>query len=74
MPHIITSDARQRAGHSRQRVRLRAYCTNSHTAVRKLGLDTKGLGEVMAIVALFNSTNALAEGYQVRPDVLPSLD
>jgi hypothetical protein len=26
---------------------------------------------VLAIAALFNSTNALADGYQVRPDVLP---
>ena len=52
-----------------------AYCINSHTtAVRKLGLDKEGLGEVMAIVALFNSTNALADGYQVRPDVLPPQD
>ncbi len=52
-----------------------AYCINSHTAaLRKLGCDTETLGEVMAIVALFNSTNALAEGYQVKPDVLPPLD
>ena len=52
-----------------------AYCINSHTAaLRKLGGDTETLGEVMAIVALFNSTNALAEGYQVKPDVLPPLD
>ncbi len=49
-----------------------AYCVNSHTAaVRKLGLDAEGLGEVMAVVAMFNSTNALAEGYQVEPDVFP---
>ncbi|MEX0702356.1 MAG: carboxymuconolactone decarboxylase family protein [Planctomycetales bacterium] len=52
-----------------------AYCVNSHTtAVRKLGLDAAGLGEVLAIVGLFNTTNALADGYQVRPDVLPPLD
>ena len=52
-----------------------SYCINSHTAaLRKLGCDTETLGEVMAIVALFNSTNALAEGYQVNPDVLPRLD
>jgi AhpD family alkylhydroperoxidase len=49
-----------------------AYCIQSHTAaVRKLGLDTEGLGEVMAVVGLFNLTNALADGYQVEPDVLP---
>ena len=52
-----------------------AYCVNSHTtAVRKLGLSVEGLGEVMAIVGLFNSTNALADGYQIEPDVLPPLD
>lgn len=48
------------------------YCVNSHTAaVRKLGLSVEALGEVLAIVSLFNSTNALADGYQVEPDVLP---
>jgi AhpD family alkylhydroperoxidase len=52
-----------------------AYCINSHTtAVRKLGLDTEALGEVLAIVGLFNTTNSLADGYQVEPDVLPPLD
>ncbi len=52
-----------------------AYCVNSHTAaVRKLGLDVEALGEVMAVVGLFNSTNALADGYQVEPDVLPPLE
>jgi AhpD family alkylhydroperoxidase len=52
-----------------------AYYVNSHTAaVRKLGLDVEWLGEVMAIVGLFNSTNALAEGYQFEPDVFPPLD
>ena len=51
-----------------------SYCVNSHTAaVRKLGLDVEALGEVLAIVALFNSTNALADGYQIVPDVLPPL-
>lgn len=49
-----------------------AYCTNSHVAgAMKLGLDEEGLGEVMAVVGLFNMTNKLAEGYQVEPDVLP---
>jgi AhpD family alkylhydroperoxidase len=49
-----------------------AYCVNSHTAaVRRLGLDVEALGEVMAVVALFDSTNAIAEGYQIVPDILP---
>jgi AhpD family alkylhydroperoxidase len=48
------------------------YCINSHTAaLSKLGLDPVALGEVMAIVGLFNMTNALANGYQVEPDVKP---
>lgn len=50
------------------------YCVNSHTAAaRKLGLTVEALGEVLAIVALFNSTNSLADGYQIEPDVLPPL-
>ena len=52
-----------------------SYCINSHTAaLRKLGLDIEALDEVMAIVGLFNSTNAIANGYQVEPDVLPPLE
>ena len=49
-----------------------SYCVNSHTAaLKKLGIDDETLGEVLGIVALFNSTNVLADGYQVEPDVLP---
>lgn len=52
-----------------------AYCINSHTAaLRKLGADDETLGEVLAITALFNSTNALADGYQIAPDVFPPLE
>ena len=48
------------------------YCINSHTAaVQKLGLDEEGLGEVLAVVGLFNQMNKLADAYQVEPDVLP---
>ena len=48
------------------------YCVNSHTAaLKKLGVDDATLGEILGIKALFNSTNALADGYQVEPDVLP---
>lgn len=51
-----------------------SYCANSHTAaLRKLGVDDETLGEVMAIVGLFNMTNKLADGYQIQPDVLPPL-
>jgi AhpD family alkylhydroperoxidase len=48
------------------------YCVNSHTAAtQKLGLDTEGLGEVLAVVGLFNQMNKLADAYQVDPDILP---
>ena len=48
------------------------YCINSHTAaVQKLGLDNEGLGEVLAVVGLFNQMNSLANAYQVEPDLLP---
>ncbi len=51
------------------------YCINSHTAaLRKLGVDPETLGEIMAIVGLFNMTNSLANGYQVEPDVRPPID
>lgn len=51
------------------------YCVNSHTtALKKLGVDDETLGEVLAIAGLFNMTNALADGYQIEPDVLPPLD
>ncbi len=51
------------------------YCINSHTAaLHKLGVDHETLGEVMAIVGLFNMTNSLANGYQVEPDVRPPVD
>src|SRR5947199_5415217 len=48
------------------------YCINSHTAaVQKLGLDDEGMGEVLAVVGLFNAMNKLADAYQVEPDILP---
>jgi len=51
------------------------YCINSHTAaLRNLGVDHETLGELMAIVGLFNMTNSLANGYQVEPDVRPPVD
>lgn len=51
------------------------YCINSHTAAAmKHGLDAEALGEVMAIAGLFNMTNALADGYQIEPDVKPPQD
>ncbi len=43
-------------------------------ALRKLGVDVETLGEIMAIVGLFNMTNSLANGYQIEPDVRPPVD
>ena len=49
------------------------YCVNSHTAaVQKLGLDVESLGEVLAVVGLYNQMNKLADAYQVEPDILPN--
>jgi AhpD family alkylhydroperoxidase len=51
------------------------YCINSHTAaVQKLGLDNEALGEVLAVVGLFNQMNKLSDAYQVEPDILPIVD
>ena len=48
------------------------YCINSHTAaVLKLGLNEEGLGELQAVVGLYNGFNKLADAFQVEPDVLP---
>ncbi len=45
------------------------YCVWSHTAAaRKLGLDDEMLGEMMAVVGMFNQTNKLAMGYQLEVD------
>jgi AhpD family alkylhydroperoxidase len=52
-----------------------AYCVNSHTAAAMAkGMDKEMLGELMAVVGMFNTTNRLVEGYQVEPDVFPPLD
>lgn len=49
------------------------YCINSHTAAaQKLGLDDEALGEVLAVVGLFNAMNKLADAYQIEPDILPA--
>ncbi|HMC88081.1 MAG TPA: carboxymuconolactone decarboxylase family protein [Gemmataceae bacterium] len=51
------------------------YCVNSHTAaVQKLGLNDEALGEVLAVVGLYNQMNKLADAYQVEPDILPRIE
>ena len=45
------------------------YCVRSHTAAaRKLGMNEAMLGELMAVVGMFNETNRLANGYMVEID------
>lgn len=51
------------------------YCINSHTAAcLKLGLDQDGLGEVLAVIGLYNQFNKLADAFQVEPDILPRVE
>ncbi len=51
------------------------YCINSHTAAtQKLGLSTEALGEVLAVVGLYNQMNKLSDAYQVEPDILPKIE
>jgi AhpD family alkylhydroperoxidase len=52
-----------------------SYCVNSHTAAAmQKGMTKEMLGELMAVVGMFNTTNRLVEGYQVESDVFPPLD
>jgi AhpD family alkylhydroperoxidase len=45
------------------------YCTRSHTAQARLaGMTDEMLGELMAVVGMFNETNRLADGYRVDID------
>lgn len=45
------------------------YCSTSHTqAARKKGLSDAMLGELLAVVAMANETNALVNGWRVPPD------
>jgi len=41
-------------------------------AVQRLGLDKEGLGEVMAVVDLFNGLNRFADAAQLDPDAVPT--
>jgi AhpD family alkylhydroperoxidase len=46
-----------------------AYCTASHAAAaRGQGMTREMLAELMAVVAMANQTNALANGYRVPVD------
>ncbi len=51
------------------------YCINSHlAAAQRLGLDAEGMGEVLAVVGLYNQFNKLVFGLQIDPDVLPKVE
>jgi alkylhydroperoxidase family enzyme len=39
--------------------------------VLRLGLDPEAVGEVIAVVELFNGTNRIADAYQIEPDIRP---
>lgn len=46
------------------------YCSHSHTAsARKQGMSDTMLAEVLAVTALANKTNRLANGFRVDVDV-----
>jgi AhpD family alkylhydroperoxidase len=46
-----------------------AYCTASHgAAAKKQGMTPEMFSELMAVVAMANQTNALANGYRVPVD------
>ena len=42
--------------------------------MKRLGLDNEAIGEIMAVVDVFNGTNRIANGYQVEPYVTPDPD
>jgi AhpD family alkylhydroperoxidase len=46
-----------------------AYCTHSHgAAAKRLGMTREMFGELIAVVAMANETNRLADGYRVPID------
>ena len=46
-----------------------AYCTASHgAAAKRLGMTKEAFGELLAVVAMANETNRLADGYRVPVD------
>ena len=36
-------------------------------------LDNETLGELLAVVGLYNQLNKLTDAYQVEPDILPNV-
>jgi uncharacterized peroxidase-related enzyme len=51
------------------------YWIHSHSAaVKRLGLDNEAISEIVAVVDVFSGTNAIAQAYQIEPDVSPDPD
>ena len=42
--------------------------------MKRLGLDNEAISEIVAVVDVFSGTNAIAQGYQIEPDVSPDPD
>ena len=42
--------------------------------MQRLGLDAEGIGELLAVVGLYNQFNKLADALQIEPDVFPKVD
>ena len=42
--------------------------------MQRLGLDAEGMGELLAVVGLYNQFNKLAFGLQIETDVLPKVE
>ena len=42
--------------------------------MQRLGLSQEGIGELLAVVGLYNQFNKLADALQIEPDVVPNVD
>jgi alkylhydroperoxidase family enzyme len=42
--------------------------------VQRLGLSQEGVGELLAVIGLYNQFNKLADALQIEPDVLPKVE
>lgn len=42
--------------------------------MQRLGLSQEGVGELLAVIGLYNQFNKLADALQIEPDVLPKVE
>mgnify|MGYP002784864163 len=42
--------------------------------MQRLGLSQEAIGELLAVVGLYNQFNKLADALQIEPDVVPKVD